>query len=116
LWHTPDDVLDGIVEQLIVGHRAEAIIAHNDFLASAVLKRLRRQGIRVPADVAVVGYLNHYLCDYVDPPLTSLDLRHHDAAKQMVQTVQEMIEECSTTSRERRQIFNAPVVVVRESS
>jgi len=116
LWQTPDDVLDEIIDQLVVGHRAEAIIAHNDFLASALLKRLRKRGIRVPDDVGVIGYLNHYLCEYVDPPLTSLDLRHHMAAKAMVQAVQEMIDEGQTAIRERRPISIAPMIVVRESA
>jgi DNA-binding LacI/PurR family transcriptional regulator len=115
LWQTPDDTLDEIIEQLIVRHRAQAIIAHNDFVASALLKRLRARGIRVPDDVAIVGYLNHYLCDYVDPPLTSLDLRHHLAAKAMVKAVQEMIEE-GAAPREKNIIPIQPVIVVRASA
>ena len=95
LWQTPDEVLDDIIDRLVVDHRADAIITHNDFVASALLKRLRKRGIRVPEDVAVIGYLNHYLCEYVDPPLTSVDLRHHFAAKSMVQAIQEMIDEGS---------------------
>lgn len=116
LWQTPDDVLDVIIDQLIAVHRADAIIAHNDFMASALLKRLRRRNVRVPEDVAVVGYLNHYLCDYVDPPLTSVDLRHHAAATAMVTALQEMIEEPESYGEERRVIPIVPTIVVRESS
>lgn len=116
LWQTPDDVLDVIIDQLIAVHRADAIIAHNDFMASALLKRLRRRNVRVPEDVAVVGYLNHYLCDYVDPPLTSVDLQHHAAATAMVTALQEMIEEPESYGEERRVIPIVPTIVVRESS
>ena len=52
---TPDEVLDDIIDRLVVDHRADAIITHNDFVASALLKRLRKRGVRVPEDVAVVG-------------------------------------------------------------
>ena len=116
LWHTSDDVLDSVVDQLVVGHRADAIVAHNDFIASALLKRLRRRNICVPEDVAVVGYLNHYLCDYVDPPLTSVDLQHHAAATAMVAALQEMIEAPETDAEERRIIPIVPTIVVRESA
>ncbi|MCC6494411.1 MAG: LacI family DNA-binding transcriptional regulator [Pirellulales bacterium] len=115
LWHTPDDALDDVIDELVVRHRAAGIIAHNDFLASALLKRLRARGIRVPDDVAVVGYLNHYLCEYVDPPLTSLDLRHHLAAKAMVKAVQEMIDH-GPAPPQPKAISVEPMVVVRQSA
>jgi LacI family transcriptional regulator len=116
LWQTPDGVLDEIVERLVVAHRADAIVAHDDFLASALLRRLRARGLRVPQDVAVTGYLNHYLCDHVDPPLTSVDLRHHAAARAMVETVQEMIAADPPAKRMGRAIPIAPMLVVRESA
>jgi DNA-binding LacI/PurR family transcriptional regulator len=115
LWQTPEDVLEEVVERLVVGHRADAIVAHDDFLASALLRRLRARGIRVPQDVAVTGYLNHYLCDYVDPPLSSVDLRHHAAARAMVGAVQEMIAADPPARRARRAIAISPMLVVRES-
>jgi LacI family transcriptional regulator len=116
LWRTPDAVLDSIIDQLVVQHRADAIIAHNDFVASALLKRMRHRGMRTPEDVAVVGYLNHYLCEYVDPPLTSIDLRHHAAATAIVQAVQEMIEDPSESIHARREILITPEIIIRESA
>lgn len=116
LWQIPDEALDGVIEQLVVGHGVDAIVAHDDFLASALLRRLRARGLRVPRDVAVTGYLNHYLCDHVDPPLTSVDLRHHAAARAMVGAVQEMIAGGTAAERLRRPISISPMLVVRESA
>lgn len=116
LWQTPDEILDRVIDQLVVRGGADGIIAHNDFIASALLKRLRRRGIHVPGDVAVIGYLNHYLCEYVDPPLSSVDLRHHAAATAMVAALQEMIEERSAGEAERRPILISPEIVIRESA
>ncbi len=115
-WQTSVDVLDEVIQQLVLEHKADAIIAHDDFLASALLRRLREKNIRVPHDVAVTGYLNHYLCDYVDPPLTSVDLRHHAAARAMVEAVQNMIDSESDRPRVSRSISIAPMLVVRESA
>jgi len=116
LWQTPDDVLDEVIDRLVVGHRADAIVAHDDFLASALLRRLRARGLRVPRDVAVTGYLNHYLCDHVDPPLTSVDLRHQAAARAMVEAVQQMIAAGPPETRVRRPISISPMLAVRESA
>ena len=99
------------------------------FLAAALLRRLRARGIAVPREVAVVGYLNHYLCDHVDPPLTSVDLRHHAAAQTMVTILEDMVRSsssspppptppphCTEPLPARRATYLTPVVVVREST
>ena len=116
LWRTEDDVLDAVIDQLAAQHKADATIAHNDFLASALLKRLRRRAIRVPDDIGVIGYLDHYLCEYVDPPLTSVNLQHHEAATAMVAAIQELIEALAESVAERRAILIPPRIVVRESA
>jgi LacI family transcriptional regulator len=116
LWQTPDEILDDIVDKLVIRHRADAIIAHNDFLASALLKRLRQRGLGVPADVAVIGYLNHYLCEYVDPPLTSVDLCHQSAACAMVEAVHGMFEDAAGNSHQGKRISIEPIVVPRQSA
>lgn len=116
-WRTPADVLDRIVAELVIENRVDAIVAHNDFLASDLLKRLRRRGIDVPGDVAIVGYLNHYLCEYVDPPLTSIDLCHQQAARTMVLAVQEMIaDRVGDAPDVGHKLSIEPRVVARDSS
>ena len=116
-WHTPDETLDYIIDELVVKHRADAVIAHNDFIASALLKQCRKRAIGVPEDVAIVGYLNHYLCEYVDPPLTSVDLQHHEAAKAMVEALHDMVEEPPDAGpRQLRPIAIEPKVIRRVSA
>lgn len=116
LWQTPAEVLDDVIDRLVLHERCEAIIAHNDFLASALLKQLRRRNIHVPRDVAIVGYLNHYLCEHVDPPLTTIDLRHHDAARAMVQMMEQLMDETESQPPDPRHALVRPSIVVRESA
>jgi LacI family transcriptional regulator len=115
-WHTPEEILNRIIDELVVKHRADAIISHNDFIASALLKQCRKRAISVPGDLAVVGYLNHYLCEYVDPPLTSVDLQHHQAAQAMVDAVEDLIEGSPGAGpRQFRRISVEPKVIRRVS-
>jgi DNA-binding LacI/PurR family transcriptional regulator len=51
-----------------------AVLALNDRVATGLLAGLRELGLRVPADVSVVGYDNMPLLDYVTPRLTTIDL------------------------------------------
>ncbi|MEW4563195.1 LacI family DNA-binding transcriptional regulator [Bremerella sp. JC770] len=114
-WSFPEAVVDDLIEQLVVGEDADAIIAHDDYWAATLIKRLRCRGIRVPDDVAVVGYLNHYLADFTDPPLTTIDLDHMTAAKEMVSMLERMIggEELPA---EQRRVLIKPRLIVRESA
>lgn len=51
---------------------AEAIFAGNDTMAVGVMDALRDRGLRVPEDVALVGFDDKEFCDYVHPSLTSI--------------------------------------------
>jgi LacI family transcriptional regulator len=50
-----------------------AAIAIADPVALGVLHGLNNRGIQVPNQVSVVGFDNSYICEYLNPPLTSVD-------------------------------------------
>jgi DNA-binding LacI/PurR family transcriptional regulator len=114
-WDFPGEIADRIIEQLVRDNGVDAIVAHDDIWAAALLRRLRARTIRVPGDVAVVGYLNHYLSDWTDPPLTTIDLSHAAAAKQMVLMLEKMIDETPLSDKERI-VKIQPKLIVREST
>ncbi|MET3707904.1 LacI family DNA-binding transcriptional regulator [Arthrobacter sp. UYEF6] len=49
-----------------------ACIAFNDLIAIGMLQRLRERGIRVPADISVVGCDDIFGADFSNPPLTTM--------------------------------------------
>jgi DNA-binding LacI/PurR family transcriptional regulator len=50
-----------------------ALMAYNDYMASAAVIHLRERGVRVPEDVSVVGFDNAARPDWYDgPPLTTV--------------------------------------------
>ncbi len=51
----------------------DAIMCENDMTALAVRAWLRQRRIRVPEDVALVGFNNSDMSRYLDPPLASVD-------------------------------------------
>lgn len=50
------------------------VLASSDEVAIGALRALRDAGLSVPDDVALVGMNNDDLTDYLDPPLTSVEL------------------------------------------
>lgn len=49
-----------------------AIVGTGDQLAAGMLRGLRAAGICVPRDVSVTGFDSRALCDFTEPPLTSV--------------------------------------------
>lgn len=62
----------------VLGHRIaagplpDAILCANDLMAIGILAALRDAGIRVPDDVALIGYDDLAGTAYLDPPLTTV--------------------------------------------
>lgn len=60
-------------EQLLArSPRPDAVFAPNDYMAATLMRTLRQSGLRVPEDVAVIGYDDGLLCEALDPPLSSV--------------------------------------------
>jgi DNA-binding LacI/PurR family transcriptional regulator len=114
-WEFPVEAIDAAIDRLVDQCKADAIVAHDDFWAATLIKRLRARGLRVPEDVAVVGYLNHYVADWTDPALTTLDLQHPLAARQMVEMMAKMITQ-GPLSEDERVVSVPPKLIVRESA
>ena len=114
-WDFNAEPIDLAIDALVRDGRCDSIIAYDDFWAAVILRRLRARGISVPDDIAVVGYVNHYLADWTDPPLTSIDLQHQESAKVMIQMMEQMVEN-GPLPEDKRQVIVQPKLVVRQSS
>lgn len=50
----------------------DAIIYGHDVMAMGGLRALKERGLRIPQDVAVVGYHDYEIAQFTDPPLTTI--------------------------------------------
>ena len=57
---------------LVLATRATAVVAFNDDIAAGLLNRFADRGVRVPADVSVVGHDDTALAEMVTPRLTTV--------------------------------------------
>jgi hypothetical protein len=63
---------DAVAKLFDGGARCDAIVAANDWMALGALEALRTRGIRVPDDVAVVGFDDIDEARFATPPLTTV--------------------------------------------
>ncbi len=77
--------------QLQPGVDFQAVVAVSDLLAIGALNMLAERGVRVPADVAVVGFNDIEEGRLVSPPLTSVSLPFYDQGRQSVKLLLETL-------------------------
>jgi LacI family transcriptional regulator len=94
--------------------RPDGVFCINDLLASGLIHGLQNGGLRVPEDVAVVGY-NDTATDALSPvPLTSVRQPHEMFGSVAVDLLLE--ELAADESTPRRQVVFDPDLVVRQST
>ena len=52
--------------------RPQAVFAVNDAMALGVIRAVREEGLRVPEDLAVVGFDDISMAEFAHPPLTTV--------------------------------------------
>lgn len=92
--------------------RPTAAICLNDQVAMTALSAFAQQGIRVPADLSIVGYDNLPESAYLVPPLTTVD---NNVNEQMEACVELLIDRIAHPGRERVVRTIRPKLVMRES-
>ena len=96
----------------------DAIFVANDQMALSTLQFFSEKRIRVPEEVAVVGFDNIAESAFFSPPLTTVQQDQHQVAKVAVAEVSKIIEAGwqGLGPVEPRSIILPPTLVVRQSS
>lgn len=94
-----------------------AIFSYNDMVAFGAIRALEEEGLRVPDDVAVVGYDDVQMASMFKPSLTTVRQPIRDIAQSMVQLLSEIIEmdEEKRKAKPKKVISFKMELVVRES-
>jgi LacI family transcriptional regulator len=107
----------GAAERLLAGGLPEGVLCGNDMLAFGVYRGLTRAGVRIPVDVALVGYDDiDFAADWI-VPLTSVrqptDELGYRAARLLLEHTGLLPE---GGRHEHRQVTLQPDLIVRHSS
>ncbi|AXK37615.1 LacI family transcriptional regulator [Streptomyces armeniacus] len=89
------------------------IVCGSDLMALGVVRAARQRGLRVPADVSVIGYDDSELNAFTDPPLTTVRQPVRSMANAAVQG---LLEEIGGNPVPRTEFVFQPELVVRGST
>ncbi len=68
-----EDALSAASRIIAMRHLPDGIFITNDFCAAVVMQSLKDAGIRVPQDIAIVGFNNDLIGKVVNPKLTTIN-------------------------------------------
>jgi LacI family transcriptional regulator len=103
-----------VMQQLLSnGERFTAVVAFNDMSAIGAIRALQDFGLRVPADVSVIGFDDIKAAAFNNPRLTTIRQPLSNMGRIAAQCV---LNRLHGTERFREQITVEPELVVREST
>ena len=95
---TNDDTIDAVLSQVFdmvfsksKDERATAVMAGNDFIAASIMQYVKKLGMKIPEDLAVVGTDNTYIAEMVSPTLTSIDFSKEEFSQKLVDTMMALL-------------------------
>lgn len=109
---TMEGSLEAVRQLLARGAQPDGIVCGEDLSAVGAVKALLRAGLRVPDQVAVVGYNNSDYARLCEPALTSIDNKPDQVALLCVQ----LLENCLETGGSRSTVTLLPELVQRQTS
>ena len=98
---------------LPASQRPTAIIAFNDAMAVGAMHATQDHGLRVGADIAVTGFDDAPMAQYLHPPLTSVRQPVWEVGQRLMGM---LLESLDGSEPEERQVLLPPQLIVRASS
>ncbi len=92
----------------------DGLFSANDTAAISAMAALKKGGIRIPQDIAVVGFSNEPVSSVIEPSLTTIDQPGEQIGKSATSLLKEAMSQTKTQNLQEV-IINADLVV-RESS
>lgn len=90
----------------------DAILAMNDTLAFAAIEVIKSHGLRIPDDIAIMGYTDEQHANYIEPKLSAIS---HQTYK-MGETACQLLIEQTKGNKAIKQVVIPTQLQVRESS
>ncbi|MFS1301312.1 LacI family DNA-binding transcriptional regulator [Streptosporangium longisporum] len=97
----------------LVGAGVTALVCGSDLLALGAVRAVRREGLRVPQDVSVIGYDDSPLMNRTDPPLTTVRQPIEAMGRAAVEL---LVAQIDAAARPGGELLFDPELVVRAST
>lgn len=112
---TIEDGRNKMIQLLNLTEKPDAVYAAGDFAALGALQVLNENNIKIPHEIALVGFGNEPFTDMVTPNITSINQHNTEIGKLAAKTFLNLVNEKNFHQELRKQILEA-TLIVRSSS
>lgn len=91
----------------------DGVVCIDDATALGAMRAIQEKGLKIPEDIAVVGFNNSYFCSHLNPPLTSLEIFPY---KMGASAIKMLIKLINNERVSKPSIIFKPKLVIRKSS
>jgi LacI family transcriptional regulator len=89
---TPEMGASAMSNLLALPERPDGVFANNDVLAMGAMQVIKKAGLKIPQDIAIIGFSNWFYSSMMEPPLSSVDqpgfLMGQEAAKLLLRQLE----------------------------
>ncbi len=107
--------LDAAHEILKMKPLPDGLFVTNDFIAAVCMQELKRHGIRVPEDIAIVGFNNDAISKIIEPQLTTINYPGRDMGEITARSLISHLKGTGSINATNRIIVKSELII-RESS
>lgn len=108
-----EDATEATKKLLHQNELPDAIFGLNDTIAFAAMKEIKKQGLKIPKDIALVGFTDEFHSTVVDPSLTSVTHPTLNMGQEAANLFFQIVENGKNF---KKKVVLKTVLVVRESS
>jgi LacI family transcriptional regulator len=91
--------------------RPDAIFLTNDFCAAVCIQVLRELGLRIPQDIAVVGFNNDTISQLMEPQITTINYPGNEIGEAAARCLIDQLDKPAEPNLHRRIIINSELIV-----
>ncbi len=89
----------------------DAIFAVNDPVAIGAFQRIKEAGLKIPEDIAIVGFSNNKITSLIEPPMTTVNQPSFEMGKKAAEILIDMIEKKIKNNQKKTVVFEAELIV-----
>ena len=104
---------DAMERLLALSPRPDAVLATNDLPAVGAIQHLHARGVRIPEEIAIVGFGDSNVSRIVRPALSTVTIPLYEMGQTAFKT---LLDQINDDDYEPRQVEIAPQLIVRASS
>ncbi|MGH1436413.1 MAG: LacI family DNA-binding transcriptional regulator [Lewinella sp.] len=94
----------------------DGIFCANDTAAVSAIQYAKKHGVRIPEDLAIIGFNNDPVCEIIDPALSSIDHPAVEMGEQAVQQALALLNDTDNQIKPNRIILDTHLVVRASSN